>query len=177
VTCVASAGGAEWWMTRESGELPGACNREGCWSCEWSDIGVVPPTSYLVVAFSKPGELVETCIAPLCRASVASLLYGGLRIWYDEWRRPQSAAMLTRILSAGGCRRCSGCACCLGSGVCRVCSAWSASSTPWIHRNGYTGLFPCPVREWFTGVTDALDVPSLTVLRGMKWLCCPAALD
>jgi hypothetical protein len=173
VTCfVGDCGGARWWLTRESGAVPAGCVDPECSSCEWSAVGCVPAVSYFVLVVQQRGQRAEVCIARLSRRSVAGVLCGGLRLWHDGRRLKDASGRMAQLMVAGGCYGGRRCSCSLMEGACKNCTGRRGSTRIWIARNGFTGVYPCDEHSWFTGVTDAVDIPAVQKLTGWKWLVC-----
>jgi hypothetical protein len=133
---------------------------------------VVPPVAYLVLVFVKQGERAEVCMARLSRRSVRRVLYSGLGFWKKHRKGLHAALLTASVISGGGCSGHAGCVCVRSGELCATCVEQGGFEQTWVARNGFCGVFPCPDRPWFTGVTDAADIPHVRRDTRAKWLCC-----
>lgn len=172
VTCHASGARTKWWLTRESGSLPQVCGDAECCSCEWSDVGELPAQAYLVVVLQGRGTRAQVAISRLSLRDARTVVSRVLPLWRQHRAGVGRAVTLANMLSSGAFSRGLYCACSVQQGACGSCKQASLHQRRWVWRNGFTGVYPAALCRWFTGLTDAVDIPAIRRATGSTWLSC-----
>jgi hypothetical protein len=155
-------GEAQWWLTRESGSLPGSIGGS-CTRCTSQQQPGDLRKAYLVIVAEHPGKRVWT--EPLRRVAFAEMKVGALTIVVDRIAPVvlgQSPGERLRVLRAlfilfgkGLFSSSLECECSLQDGVCTLCGIQRQPRFVW--ENGYSRLSPFGRDHWYRGVTDAVD--------------------
>lgn len=163
-----------WWITRESGQRPGACGYDSCRVCAGSATSDELAEGYLLVKAVGPNgsegvafsllnvDAVDVAVRHLVK-EVEELRWGSAERWVS--RRAALFCLLEQGLYSCG----PECPCSALAGVCGSCASVVPCKRRFTWRDRYDGVYPLGKKHWFRGVSDAVG----TVCGGaLPWLLC-----
>lgn len=159
---VSRLGGAECWLTRESGSLPKGA-KGGCTRCNSPQQAKDIRQAYIVIVAEHPGKRVWT--EPLRRVAFAQLDAGAIAALYaytapivlgrNSEERLMELRTLFILFRHGLFSSLTRCECSIEDGVCTQCGTQKWPRFVW--ENSFSRLFPFGRSHWYRGVSDAVD--------------------
>lgn len=163
VTCeVMYRGETLWWLTRESGRVPGRC----CGACgrcgEEQEGSFIRPVAYVVLKGTfhiDSGLCRDVAFARMSGVAVQAIrefVSEYMRDGEDESERMRRTTEVMWKLEAGLFSGGARCVCDPLRGVCDGCKVLPLISRRFVVQQRFLGVYPRGMRHWWSGITDAV---------------------